>query len=58
MGHFVKHNYSNMVNQCVPHIARSPLMDVLEMLPAECVLPWVSTRFVVIYLENIYLSPF
>ncbi|KAF9478262.1 hypothetical protein BDN70DRAFT_880225 [Pholiota conissans] len=41
MGHFVRHNYSSMVDECVPHIARSPLIDVLELLPPECVLPWL-----------------
>ncbi|KAF8956957.1 hypothetical protein BDZ97DRAFT_1670745, partial [Flammula alnicola] len=45
MGHFVKHNYPSMINECVPYLARSPLLDVLDRLPPECILPWVSIIF-------------
>ncbi|KAJ3506944.1 hypothetical protein NLJ89_g6579 [Agrocybe chaxingu] len=41
LAHASKHDYPKLVQEAVPHLARVPLVKVLEVLPPQYVLPFV-----------------
>jgi len=45
LAHGVKHDYPSLVNKALPFLARRPLVEVLERLPPQYYLAFVSFCF-------------
>jgi hypothetical protein len=42
LNHGIKHDYPALINDALPSVSRKPLVDVMERLPPQYHLAWVS----------------
>lgn len=44
--HAAKHGHPKLIKEVAPHLARLPIIKVVEQLPSRYVIPWVGASSV------------